>query len=139
MDLFYIDRQFGQPIFIEVEKSIVQNCYNETEKFNNKMNEVYKDKEISFLKTDFEKRMKPSYHNVRPLSLTSIQQNINTIESHISNINKLLYPYELHKKENDNVILLKAERIKLTKELSEYQNKLKLEIKRIKTEHNYNC
>ena len=132
MDLFYIDRQFGQPIFIDVEKGIVQRVYNEN--FNNKMNEVYKGKEISFLKTDFEEKMKGSYHNVRPLVLITIKQKILYAESNIKVININLSNSNITDKSKISLEIQKKESIK---ELSNDQNELKLEIERIKTEHNY--
>ena len=82
MDKFYIDRQFGQAIFIDVKNGIVQKCYNESE--------TYKGKSISFLKTDFEERMKPCYYNVRSLFVYSIHQKINTVKSKIKNIYNLI-------------------------------------------------
>ena len=53
MEQFYIDRQFGIPIWIDVENGIVQKCYNETERFTARMNEMYVGKSITFLKEDF--------------------------------------------------------------------------------------
>jgi len=83
MELFYIDRQFGQAIFIEVEKGVVLRCYNESDKFNSKMDENYKGKTISFLREDFVARMKPTYHNVRPEALYDVHQEIRSWESRI--------------------------------------------------------
>ena len=46
MEQFYIDRQFGLAIWIDVEEGIVQRCYNETDEYNAKMNEKYVGKSI---------------------------------------------------------------------------------------------
>jgi len=61
---FYIDRQFGQAIWVDVEDGIVKRVYNDS-LMEKKMNEVYGGKSISFLKENFEERMKGVYHNVR--------------------------------------------------------------------------
>ncbi len=87
MEKFYIDRQFGQAIWIDVENGIVQNCYGETDKFNAKLNENYKGKSITFLNEDFIGRaMAGTYHHLRPDCITSIKIQIETIKSRIRNL-----------------------------------------------------
>lgn len=65
MEKFYIDRQFGQAILVEVdENDIVIRVYNDSQ-MEKKMNENYAGKSIFFLKEDFEKRMKPCFFCVK--------------------------------------------------------------------------
>lgn len=135
MDKFYIDRQFGQAIFIDVENGIVQKCYNESENFNNKMNEHYKGKPISFLKTDFEKRMKPTYHNVRPLSIYIILNKINAVESWKQNIYNIISSLNT----KSSLIVGYKEMIKeYDVQQSELEKELLTERNRMISEHNYN-
>jgi hypothetical protein len=135
MDKFYIDRQFGQPIFIDVEMGIVQNCYNESENFNNKMNEHYKGKEISFLKTDFENRMKGTYHNVRSLSVCTALNKIDAVKSKIQNINNLIGSLD---SKNSRIPELKETIKEYEIEQSKFEKELISERQRMISEHKYN-
>ena len=133
MELFYIDRQFGQAIFIDVEKGIVQKVYND-KKMEKKMNELYKGKSISFLKEDFEKRMKPSYHSVRCAATIAIMKNIQAIESRINNINPLISVHDISKEKKE---LLIKKREELTVEKHELYEKFIGERVRVLNEHNF--
>lgn len=135
MDKFYIDRQFGQAIFIDVENGIVVDCYNESENYINRMNELYKGKSISFLKTDFEERMKPTYHNVRPLCLFNIHQRINAIKNLIDNCNILISKDSSSVNKRNE---LKKDIEEFSKKLSEVEKELETEKQRLISEHNYN-
>ena len=135
MDKFYIDRAFGQAIFVDVENGLVVNCYNETEKFNNKMNEIYKGKPISFLKTDFEERMKPCYHNVRSLSVCTVLKKIDAIKSKKGNLYNLISGLGY---ENSRIVELKATIKEYELEQSELEQKLLSERNRMVVEHDYN-
>jgi hypothetical protein len=86
MEQFYIDRQFGSPILIEVENGIVQECQGEFDKFIARMNELYKGKPISFLKTDFEKRMKGAFYNVRSSAILNANDAVVALDSRIRNL-----------------------------------------------------
>lgn len=83
MDIFYIDRQFGAPIFVDVEGGTVIKVYGESDKYNAKMMENYGGKTIEHLKTHFEARMKPSYHNVRSLDIVTAINQVEAIKSHV--------------------------------------------------------
>lgn len=83
---FYIDRQFGPAIWVETENGIVTNVTNEEPKFIEKMLEHYKGKPIAFLKEDFEARMKPSSHCVKPDELMSIRTREIAVESRLANL-----------------------------------------------------
>ena len=134
MNKFYIDRQFGHAIFIDVEKGLVVNCYNESEKYCNKMNELYIGKSISFLKTDYEKRMKGTYHNVRPLNICTILNKIDTIKTWVDNTSRLIYNAK------DNVVKVKElneQRDKYIAEQSILEKELVIEKNRLLIEHNY--
>jgi len=155
MDKFIIDRQFGQAIFVDVKQGIVKRCYNESPKFNKRMNEIYKGKSIAFLKTDFEARMKPIYHNVRPESILVALHNVNAVKSRIRNNNTLLsglgviynstygnkYSIEQQKEKQ---ALQQAEKVRinddnaiLNTELQNYQEQLETEKQRLVSEHDY--
>ena len=65
---FYIDRQFGWPIQIEVDKGIiVKFAPNDLEP---KLSAEYVGKTISFFKEDFENRMKPAFYRVHNRDLS---------------------------------------------------------------------
>jgi hypothetical protein len=88
MEQFYIDRQFGQAIFIDVENGIVKKCYNEAEKFNARMNELYVGNTINFLKKDFIGRaMKGTYHHLRPMCITDAINKVDTFKTRIRHLN----------------------------------------------------
>ena len=135
MDKFYIDRQFGLPIWIDVENGIVQKCYNEEPKFIKRMHELYKGRSISFLKEDFENRMRPSYHNVRCATTVSLIQNITAVNSRIKKINYELSNIFLKEEAKP---LLEKKREELFAERYNYETQLEEEKDRIKKEHNYN-
>ena len=134
METFYIDRQFGQAIFIDVEKGIVDKCYNESEKFNNRMNELYKGKPITFLKEDFEKRMKPIYHNVRSTKIVDSIRLIDAIKIKIKLINNMISDFATPK-DMKGMLILKNDEHKLS--LFSAETKLKEERLRVKTEHKF--
>lgn len=152
MDRFIIDRQFGQAIWVEVIKGIVKRCYNESPKFNKKMNEVYKGKSITFLKTDFESRMKPIYHNVRPEAIISSLQKIASAKSRIKqkwNLISMIDKINFVGNDADTKTkktLLESERIRLKAEIDEiiieqsgYEKEFETEKIRLLKEHNYTC
>ena len=134
-ELFYIDRQFGQAIYVDVENGIVQKCYNETEKFNARMNELYKGKSIMFLKIDFEERMKPSYHNVRSANVVHEFQKINALNNRIKSFN--VYLEQLLKPTPEYKRYIADHKKEIKKELKEVEKQLETEKKRMLSEHNY--
>ncbi len=79
---FFIDRQFGQAIFVDVEDGIVTNVSNDSQ-LQDKMKELYVGKSISFLKKDFEEKMKPSYHCVKSADRTLALQNRDALDTQI--------------------------------------------------------
>jgi hypothetical protein len=135
MEQFYIDRQFGQAIFIDVENGIVLRCYNETEKFNAKMDEKYKGNTINFLKEDFIGRaMKGVYHHLRPMAITDVKQNIQAVKSRIGVCWNLIQSNTTPDSRKDD---LREAVNKLEIEQSKYEAELVTEIKRIYREHNF--
>jgi len=135
MDKFYIDRQFGQAIWIDVENGIVQNCYNEEPKFIAKMNELYVGKSITFLNEDFIGRaMKGTYHHLRPDCITTIKIQIGNFQMRIRNL------WNEHSNTNtskDRQMEIKGQ----IKELEPQQFKLERDLisekQRILTTHNF--
>ena len=134
MDTFHIDRQFGVPIWVDVENGIVIRCYNETPKFNQRMNELYKGKSIAFLKEDFESRMRPTYHRVKPNAWVDVMQKINAVKSKLRAVNINLTVYEITAELREE---LNAIREALTLEESGYTVELAEVKKRLWEEHNY--
>jgi hypothetical protein len=135
MELFYIDRQFGQAIFIEVENGIVQRCYNETEKYNAKMDENYKGKSINFLREDFIGRaMKGTYHHLRPLAITDVKQRIEGVKSHIGVCWNLISSNSTPDSKKPE---LREAVKKLELEQSKHEKELISETQRIFHEHNF--
>ena len=145
MEQFYIDRQFGLAIWIDVEKGIVQRCYNETDEYNAKMNEKYVGKSITFLKEDFiDRAMKGTYHHLRAESITSHLQFVEAFKSRIRNINGKLAMYArttsstLDPTDVDKEIAgLKDLREQYTIKQSKAEKGLSTEKERILTEHNF--
>jgi len=149
MDKFYIDRQFGQAIWIDVENGIVQNCYNESPRFNAKMNENYKGKSITFLKEDFiDRAMEGTYHNLIPESLASLRQIVFAYKSKVRNVNGLIQmnlKTSPPKREDDKaweslngeLKRLEATRDEYQREQYKAEGKLEMEQERILTEHNF--
>lgn len=87
MDKFYIDREFGQPIWIDVEDGIVLRCYNEKENFINKMNELYVGKSINFLNEDFIGRaMSGTYHGLKPDAMTTVLRQVENFKSRLRHL-----------------------------------------------------
>jgi hypothetical protein len=137
MEQFYIDRQFGQPIFIDVENGIVLRCYNETEKFTDRMNELYKGNTINFLNEDFIGRaMKGTYHHLRPMVITSALNVLEAVKSRIRNINIQLSDYNVT---GDRRKEYEIAHKRLEGEEFDAEKKLKAERERILNEHNFNC
>jgi len=87
---FYIDRQFGYAIFIKVENGIVKDIINESEKYINRMKELYLDKEISFLKKDFEAKMEGVFHCVHSTDLSDAKQILRGCESREEDFKRIL-------------------------------------------------
>lgn len=149
MDKFYIDRQFGLAIWIDVENGIVQNCYNEEPKYVAKMNERYVGKSITFLKEDFiDRAMKGTYHYLRAESITTPLQIIHALESKIRNVNGLIQmnlkitpPNRKDEKSweklNGELKRLEALRDEYTIAQSMAESLLRIEKERILTEHNF--
>ena len=136
MDTFYIDRQFGTPIYVEVEKGIVQSVTNESETFINKMMELYEGKTILFLKEDFERKMRGSYHNVRSSYVVHCIREVHAIGTRIKSINNKLND-RWDKVPEDERILLEERREEYVIEESKSEIKLETEKKRIFDEHKF--
>jgi len=135
MDKFFIDRQFGQPIWVDVENSIVLRCYNESETYNARMNELYAGRTITFLNEDFIGRaMKGTYHHLRPEAIYTIHQQIDSKKMEIRNIWNII----------SSLTTLDAQRAPLREKVKEleieqygYEKKLITEKLRILNEHNF--
>jgi len=124
---FHIDRQFGVAIWIDVDKGIVINVHNEKPVFVNKMMKHYKGKSISFLKADFEKKMKPAHYNVRSTDVSNALKNVNAIDARLTRIscelNNLHSESDLRtalEAQKENVLKEKDERLETLENLQEY-------------------
>jgi len=135
MELFSIDSQ-SNTIFVNVENGVVMNCANGgTPKFDAKMNEVYGGKTISFLKEDFEARMKPVYFNVRSTALIHFSQSIAMINYKMSTVSSLI---DSTTTGDERKVLLRITRDEMIKEIEELESKLVAERLRMVAEHGYN-
>lgn len=135
MDKFYIDRQFGQAIWVDVEKGIVQKCYGESKKFNDKMNELYKGKSITFLNEDFIGRaMAGTYHH---LNCESIITHLLQIQAFETRITYLWREHSSTTTSKQRKIDINEKVKEIEHELAEVRGKLKDEKERILTEHNF--
>ena len=90
MNEFHIDRQFGNTIFIDVEAGIVKDCKNESKRFNDKMNEKYVGKTISFLIKDVGEVFRGVYMNVRSTEVIDQQIHVHACSSRIKHQNSLI-------------------------------------------------
>ena len=135
MEQFYIDRMIGQPIFIDVENGIVLRCYNETERFNARMNELYAGKTITFLKEDFIGRtMKSIYHNLRPMAVTDAIRKVEAIKTRIRQLYNL---YSSNETTKEQQLEIKGRIKELTIQQSEAEREVITVKKRIIDEHNF--
>jgi hypothetical protein len=135
MDKFYIDRQFGNPIWIDVENGIVLRCYGETEKFDNRMNELYVGKSINFLNEDFIGRaMKGTYHHLRPDTITTV---LRQVENFKARIKHLWNEYSSINTSKERQYEIKGQIKEVERQLYEVQQKLKTEKERITKEHGF--
>ena len=147
MDKFYIDRQFGLPIWIDVEDGIVQNCCGESEHYSNVMNEKYVGKSITFLKEDFIGRaMKGTYHHLRAESITSHLQIVAAWKSKVRNMNgKIANQMKTHfigkeeKEKEKEKILQELKKFRSEYKIEQYKAEKLLETEREKilTKHNF--
>lgn len=78
MERFYIDTHNGVSTWINVENGIVKNIESN---LNPKISEEYVGKTISFMKEDFEKRMKPSWCCIHCYRWSTILAPMNNIKS----------------------------------------------------------
>jgi len=143
MDKFYIDRQFGQPIWIDVENGIVQNCYNEEPNYVAKMNELYVGKSITFLKEDFiDRAMKGTYHHLRADSITTPLQIVEAWKSKVRNMNGRIANHLktnfINGEEAENA-LKELRKLRADYEIEQYKAEkfLEIEKERVLTEHNF--
>jgi len=145
MEKFLIDRAQGVNIWIDVHKGKVKNCYNESERFNARMNELYKGKSISFLREDFEARFKGVYCNVRPEAILHRFQIVNAIKMRISDCNGKIsilqrttyHNPENEKKANDEMKILRGRRSDLKTDYETHSALLQNEKDRIAKEHDF--
>jgi vacuolar-type H+-ATPase subunit I/STV1 len=149
MDKFIIDRAFGVAIWIDVEKGVVQRCYNEEPKYIAKMNEKYQGKSITFLKKDYiERAMDGVYHNLLPESVVSLRQIVHAYKSKVRNINGLIQmnlkttppkreDEKSWEKLNGELKRLEDQRTEFEKAQYKAEAKIELEEERILTEHNF--
>lgn len=92
MERFYIDSHGGVHTWINVENGIVKSIDSN---LNPKISEEYVGKTISFMKEDFEKRMKPSWcclHNHR-------WSNILSAMNHIRSLRVMAYEFHASRKD----------------------------------------
>lgn len=87
---FYIDRALGCAIFLKVKNGIITDVLNESKKYKARMKELYLGKEISFMKKDFEARMKPVFHCVHSLEISDAKQILRGCESRELNFERIL-------------------------------------------------
>ena len=126
---FYIDRQFGCAIFIKVENGIVQKVWNgDSQRYDDKMNELYIGKSISFLTEDFEKRMHgASFHCVHSFELAEAQQILRGCESAELDFERFLRRKYDTAIPNDKFSTEDCRKLKEVQE-NRYQAKTKIEI-----------
>lgn len=149
MDKFYIDRQFGIPIWIDVEDGIVLRCYNAEPKFIAKMNEKYQGKSITFLKEDFiERAMKGTVHILHAEAVAGLRQVAHAYESKVRNVNGLIQmnlkttppkreDEKSWEKLNGELKRLEAQRDEFMKEQFKAEGKIEFEQKRILIDHKF--
>lgn len=96
---FYIDRQFGIAIWIDVHRGIVKDCHNGGENFDKRMNELYVGKPISFLKSDYEKRMEGVFTCVHSNDVVSQKQKIHAIVTRMNVASIQMTRYDITEEE----------------------------------------
>ena len=143
MERFYIDRQFGTAIWIDVKDGIVQRCYNEEPKYIARMNELYVGKSITFLKEDFiDRAMKGTYHHLWADSITSYVQIVHAWKSKVRNINGKIANHmktTFRNTDEADAEIKKLKELRADYEIEQYKAEkfLESEKERILTEHNF--
>ncbi len=132
---FYIDRQFDQAIWVDVEDGIVKKVYNDS-LMEKKMNEVYGGKSISFLKEDFEERMKGTYHNVRSVEESEAKHKVCRTQERIDLLYRLQHEAKIYEEEKFSPEV-KATLENLKKEKAEAELNLAVIKKILKDVHKY--
>lgn len=82
---FFIDRQFGAPIYLQVEDGIFTGCLSDTS-FEKNIERFYRGKTISNLIEDFKVRMKGVVFIVKHAELTNLLQKRQAIEMRMTAI-----------------------------------------------------
>lgn len=134
--LFYLDRMFGDSIFLTVENGIVISVSGGTS-IENKMREEYVGKEISFVKKDIEKRLYKVW--VKNIDHTNIKKKITSVDSRIHFIFEKIHDKKFKNStvlnlddSNKNIERLELEKKVYIKELEELE-------KMLKDVHRYEC
>jgi len=82
---FFIDRQFGAPIYLKVEDGIFTGCLSDTS-FEKNIEKFYYGKTISDLIEDMKERMKGVFFVVKHAELTNLFQKRTAIETRMTAI-----------------------------------------------------
>ena len=132
---FYIDRQFGIAIWIDVRAGIVRGIHNEHPLYCQVMEKQYKGKSISFLAEDFKSKMQPIYHQVHSTEITDQKQVVEGIKTRMNQASIQTTRYDISDEE----------RAEFKKTIEALQKKLwKAEVKlekvkvKIAKQHNFN-
>ena len=131
---FYIDQQFGLPMWLEVENGKI-NSFLGTGQMIEALNERYTGSQVSTFKEEFEAMMKPAWFCVKSDSWANLRQTVRAIQSKIDFLtseishNKKLSP--------ERIEGFKNRIIELNIEFSEAQKKLELEIENLESVHGF--
>lgn len=139
---FYMDSQFDIPYWIDVDNGIVKNISCGDKKVAAKMNEVYVGKTITFLKEDFETRMKPSYYCVKSGEIHSALATYETMIQRLRNYNRYVRNFHPQLMESqypkEQLVVINRKREKYQNQINEAKSDLYRVCKEVETKHGFN-
>ena len=132
---FYIDRQFGHLIWIDVKDGIITKFPHEG-KMEKVLNERFVGKSIADFKEEFEETMKPSFHCVKSYDCVKALQVQTAIESRIeADSRRVRNNMKVRGKERD--VQLKAVEEKYSKQLTEARKNVIVEKEILERVHKF--
>ena len=134
---FYIDRQFGHLIWIDVKDGIITKFPHEG-KMESVLNERFAGKSIADFKEEFEETMKPSFHCVKSYDCIKAMQIETAVDSRINADNRRVRLDRIGKvssKELDR--LLKEVEEKYSGQLAEARKNVEIEREILLRVHNF--
>ena len=131
---FYIDRQFGIPIWFDVEDGIITEFKENDLDLRNKLTDTYKGYPVTKFKKEFELRMKPAFYCVHPYELATLRAVAENIDNQIHWWYSQFAVTTSRRKSDEEI---EKEIENLRDRLAEVEDKIKEETRILKEAHNF--